>query len=644
LAVPGVLTALYAFRAGGFFPLWPALGAVLVCLLLVLRITLAERPFAGWSSAGAVAALAAAALASWTLLSGTWSHAPERALIEFDRAVLYAAVLVLMTVAPRRPGDLDVVLRWVAAALVAACTAGLASRLLPGLVPISSHYQADRLSFPLTYWNALGVAGALASVLALHLAASRESPGWVRVLGAAALPITAATLYLTFSRGGIAACALGVVGYAALAPSRRLAFALAAAAVPVAVAVWVVWHADALGTTHYFLGDGPQQGRRAALAIAGSVLAAGALRALLAIPERRVVRRPLPRLGRPAVAGIVGAVLVLAVVVALAAGAPGWARAQVHTFAKGGFIADTGNARDRLSSGATANGRVQLWDAALDAFRAEPLHGRGAGMYQVIWQGRLHPPFLEVTDGHSLYLEALGELGLVGLAVLLVALLTPLAIALRRLTGPARQAHAAFVAGGLALLLHAGVDWDWEMPALFVWFFGAGGVVLARSWDATAPAVAPGRIPRVVAGLACLLLALTPARVAASETRVVAADDALSRGDCTAAVNQALGALDVLDRAVAHEIIGYCDLRGGQYELAIRAMRAAVDRDPDFWRYHYGVAVAQAIAGKDPRAEADTALRLNRRSRYAQDLARAMRAPSAKARFRAAARAPIPSN
>ena len=49
----------------------------------------------------------------------------------------------------------------------------------------------------------------------------------------------------------------------------------------------------------------------------------------------------------------------------------------------------------------------------------------------------------------------------------------------RRLRGPGRHAYAAFLAAAVALLIHAGVDWDWEMPALFVWFFGAAGVVLA---------------------------------------------------------------------------------------------------------------------------------------------------------------------
>jgi ABC-type Mn2+/Zn2+ transport system permease subunit len=54
----------------------------------------------------------------------------------------------------------------------------------------------------------------------------------------------------------------------------------------------------------------------------------------------------------------------------------------------------------------------------------------------------------------------------VGLLLLAVALVTPLAIAARRLRGPERHAYAGFLAAAAALLVHAGVDWDWEMPAL----------------------------------------------------------------------------------------------------------------------------------------------------------------------------------
>src|SRR3954468_2392015 len=89
LVVPGVLTAVFCFRAGGYFPFWTGLGAAALCLALVLRVTLAERPFAGWSTAATVACAGGAGLASWTLVSAAWSHAPERALVEFDRALLY---------------------------------------------------------------------------------------------------------------------------------------------------------------------------------------------------------------------------------------------------------------------------------------------------------------------------------------------------------------------------------------------------------------------------------------------------------------------------------------------------------------------------------------------------------------------------
>jgi hypothetical protein len=40
-------------------------------------------------------------------------------------------------------------------------------------------------------------------------------------------------------------------------------------------------------------------------------------------------------------------------------------------------------------------------------------------------------------------------------------------------------------------------------------------------------------------------------------------------------------------------------------------MEDAVERDPDNSDYHYGLALARAATGLDPRPEARTALRLN---------------------------------
>ena len=64
------------------------------------------------------------------------------------------------------------------------------------------------------------------------------------------------------------------------------------------------------------------------------------------------------------------------------------------------------------------------------------------------------------------------------------------------------------------------------MPALFVWFFGAAGVVLAAPVESTRSLPEPRRLTRLVAGLACLLLAVTPVTVAVSQLRLNRSVDA----------------------------------------------------------------------------------------------------------------------
>lgn len=109
--------------------------------------------------------------------------------------------------------------------------------------------------------------------------------------------------------------------------------------------------------------------------------------------------------------------------------------------------------------------RALYWDVAWQVVAEEPLAGRGAGTFQLDWVQR-GPAEIDVLDAHSLYLEQLAELGLVGLALLLLALAPPLVAALR---GPAARAGLAAATGAyVAFLLHAGLDWDWELPAVTV--------------------------------------------------------------------------------------------------------------------------------------------------------------------------------
>ena len=109
--------------------------------------------------------------------------------------------------------------------------------------------------------------------------------------------------------------------------------------------------------------------------------------------------------------------------------------------------------------------RGGYWHAAWHVGLRHPLGGTGAGTYDLAWAA-----FGDVgrwggaLDAHSLYLEMLAELGVVGL-VLTLALAAPVVAALRSELDPVATAAAA---AGIVFLVHAGLDWDWEMPAVTV--------------------------------------------------------------------------------------------------------------------------------------------------------------------------------
>jgi hypothetical protein len=312
-----------------------------------------------------------------------------------------------------------------------------------------------------------------------------------------------------------------------------------------------------------------------------------------------------------------------------------------EAFESGESVPVEGDLRQRFTDVGN-NHRVVGWRVARDMFEREPLRGSGAGTFRVVWE-RERPEPLRINDAHSLYLELAGELGVVGLALLAVALAALLAAGARGLRGPERAAHAAFLAAAGALLVHAAIDWDWEMPAVFAWFFAAGAAAAAAAPRVARPG--PRRVPRIVAGLACLVLAVTPALVAASQPPLTRGVEAFERGDCAGAIDGALDSLAVLrTRPEPFELLGYCDLRGGRPELAVAAMRSALRRDPENWRYAYGVAVAEALAGRDPRAAAALAHRLNPLERLAAELDRDLGETASRARWRRiAARARLPT-
>jgi hypothetical protein len=212
----------------------------------------------------------------------------------------------------------------------------------------------------------------------------------------------------------------------------------------------------------------------------------------------------------------------------------------------------------------------------------------------------------------SLYYEVLGDLGLPGLIGVGVALLLILGAFLFRARGPDRALFAALFAAGLAWAVHAGVDLDWEMPAVTFWLFALGGCALARhageAWRAPRWTIGV----RIAAVAAFLVVAILPAKVALSQRHIDASLTALDDGDCATARSEAREAIDTMSvRPTPYHVIGYCDLEQRRPRAAVRVIRQAIEQDPHNWEFHHALAVGLGRAGMDPRPRIRLALRLN---------------------------------
>jgi hypothetical protein len=632
--LPAGITLFFSFNAGGYFAGAPAVAATILGLLLLLRVTLAEDPFAGFTRALVVVAAALGLFVAWTLLSAFWSDAPARAMIEFDRALAYWLALVLFASFPRDPEWIAWALRGLAAVIVIVCAAGFITRTLPELWPLDESLSEARLSYPLTYWNSVGLMAALGLVLCLHLAASEREPRVVRPLAAAALPVLGATLLLTLSRAGIGVAVLGALLYVAVARPRGLPAVLLSAGAPLALAVAGAYDAEALTGSDPTSQAGIDEGGDLALRVGACALVALVLRtAALPLDARLAGVRVAPETRRRLGWGAVGACVVAIAVGAVAVNLPSEVADRWDSFTSDERVGnlEEESRRGRLSDFGN-NGRLDQWEVALEGFSSSPVTGEGAGAFQQRWQ-RDRPDDLKVEDAHSLYLETLAELGLVGLALLLTALLALLAAFAARVRGHERHAYAALLGMGVGWALHAGIDWDWEMPAVTFWLFAVGGLAIAGPAAAAQPAeegargsLVPGRFARVAVGVGVLALLVTPALMALSQAHLNTAVDAFKRGDCPAAIDAALASTSAVSvRPQPFELMGYCDVRLGQPELAVDLMRNAISLEPGNWVSHYGLAVVLAAAGRDPRPAITRALELNPRDPLARSTARRFR-------------------
>ena len=642
LVLPGVLIVFFAFNGGGFFPFAPAVAAVFVAFVVLLRLAFADDPFEGLGRLALAAVALFALYAGWVFLSQAWSHAPGRAFTETSRALLYLLVLVLFASLASTGERLRWMVRVVVVAITVVCVCGLITRVLPHVWPITPNIVNNRLGYPITYWNTLGLLGAFGCVLALHLTCSLHEPVPVRLAAAAVIPVLATTVLFTFSRGAIAAAILGLAVYVLLGRPRGLVSGLIATGPATAIALVAAYHADQLSTVTPTTPRGVSQGHHVTLVVVLCVAAAVILRALCLRLDRRLLRlRFSSRVARTSRIASVGAGVVL-IVTLLAIGAPHWVDRQYHRFVNPKATIGVANTRGRLTDPAN-NGRIDNWRVAMREFRHSKLHGDGAGTFVLAWDRDPASASNPVVNAHSVYVENLSDLGLVGFALVVGGLLTLLAGMARRTRGPGRSLYAAFIGVFVAWMFEAGLDWQWQMPVVTAILFALGGLAVARSPAGEREPRLTGPAPRAGAAAAVVALAVVPLLVGVSQAHLDDSVSSFQAEDCPAAESAARSATNALSgRPEAYQVLGWCALHDGDPARGIRELQSAVKRDPNNWEYHYSLAVMRAAAGQDPRPEIRKAEQLGPYQVLPADAADLFDSSSPRVWIRRAPTAPLP--
>lgn len=533
--------------ADGYYDssVWAPAGLVLIVVLvaaLIVRPPRLARP--------ALVALAGlAALGAWSLASTLWAQSIEQAVLDSNRLLVYAVLLALLLVLVRSARAA----LWLTGALAAAAGAYVVveyARLSAG--DGASLFLGGRLDQPLGYVNGLAAFHLLALWPALALAERRTRP-LLAGLGLGLAVLIVGLLALSQSRGVALAAGLSVSVLLALVPGR-LRRACALLALGMAVALLAGPATDVYASA----GDaGVDAGLLQDLTIR-ALLAAAALGLAWGVGTAFVARIKDPStLRRGVAAGLAGLVLVAGALALVESGQ--LARtvqrqydAFVHlSAAEGGET--TGS---RLVSG--AGNRYDYWRIAGGAWKDHPFVGVGAGNYDRRYFMRRRTTE-DVRQPHSLQLQTLAELGLVG-AALLAVFLSGVGWAIWRRRAAARASDSerfllVAAAGAFsAWLVHTSVDWIHLLPGITAIALAAAAVLLRPLADSRLGAGSAK--PRAFTLAAPLAIAAALVLTGLSLSRQVLAEHYSSRAASSLAADpaKALGAAQQALRLAPEQI------------------------------------------------------------------------------------------
>jgi O-antigen ligase len=626
---PIALIGALALAGGGFSLSSRHIAGLIVWLivvgLLVLGVAgraLLAKPFY-WASGLLLG------LAIWSAISSLWSGSVELSVTEADRVLMYLGVFLAAFLLAQTNQRRQRFGEGIAIALAGLAILALASRLLPHVFNLSfDEAKGSRLQYPLGYWNADAIAFSFAAALLLWMS-RRSLSRALRWFSVGALPAVLLALYFTHSRGGVLTLIVGAGTLIVLSRDRLwyLATLLIAAVLTLPAVLATHSYAELSNNFNFppIVGQGLKVGGILLVGIAVTLLAFWAMRRLERGGSEPVKRALAISRDRRVLGGIAIVAVVLLVIAGVIYGGTAW-----HKFTSSDLGTPSGLAE------ASSRGRIQFWDVALEAFGEKPILGHGAGTYQFAWD-QLRTLHVTNTQAHSLYLQALEELGIVGAVLALGMVLLMLWVgfsAWRAAGGRERELYAVLLGVSLAFAVGVAYDWFWQLAMIgSVFFMATGALVAARCgqlWHARAAARAregvevetnqeSRRFGLTIAGLAIAwltMLALTGPLLVDHEIHesTNAAHEGAITGNYESAVNHAETARSIEPWAATPYLqLGLLAQAKGENDAAIGRFEQAIDREDHNWVLYYLRAKVEHQAGQNEAAQNDLreAKRLN---------------------------------
>jgi O-antigen ligase len=579
VGAPLISTSILAFDHGGFASTtwgWSACFLLVLAVVAALKGRIRFRSPALWFVTG-LTLLSAGMLASYW-----WALAPGAAVLDSQRVLVYVGLASCAVAAADRRAW-----RWLAtgaaAVAVLVCADAITTRLVPQVGssaydPLARYALGHfRLYEPIGYWNALGILAGMGLVIAVGIATTARGPA--RFVAAGSLPMSSLVLYLTFSRGAMLSTAIGLAVTVVCARDSRAVLRTITAQAPVAATlVGIASRVPSITSAH------PTSGG----ALRSNAVLFGMVIAMIAAAW---VAKPRPSRSRHTRRGMIGfgAVAALIAVAVLVAGS--------GSHGSGGRSAAGAQRLNAHLYTVSDSGRFGLWRVALDGLATHPVTGIGSGSYVRYWDQH-RSTNLNVQEAHNLYLETLAELGPAGLVLLVATLSLPL-LAVRG-HRPQTPLRASLIGAYLAFLVHAGFDWDWDVPAVggVAVLIGCALILVGRR---TAPT--PPRNRRL--GIAGLFATLAVAAAFGYVGNSVAARsaDALAAGDWSGAAAAASSAMTwqpwstqgLLDRGQAEQHMG----TPAGLRVAAANYRAGIQRDAGDWELWLGLAEVTSGSGQN---------------------------------------------